>query len=384
MKRQQVRLAVLWALSAPLAAHPLDDAGVWVYEDAPSGAEARPEATATQPGAPDTFFITVFPETDGKRPAREAPARRAANVAHGAEPEGRVNAWTASLGYRRETLDWSIAGTNGFPDVLSRLDWDVEMAELRINGEWMAANGFTIAVEGAYASAFSGEVRDSDYDLDRREHEFSRSYSESHRSTASRVALGLGWRILPHSRVGLTPMLGYAYQEQDLRARHGRQVLSEPCAICDADGDGIGGDIITPPVGTRLTGLDIHYQPRWHGPWLGLRLDARIGSRFGLHVGAKYQWFNYRANADWNLREEFAHPRSYTHHGDSRGWQGEIGMRWRLSAQSAITLTVDQHQQRLKRGTDRTFFADGRTSKTRLNDVNWDSWGAALGWRVEF
>ncbi|MDR0702502.1 MAG: hypothetical protein LBF61_08895 [Azoarcus sp.] len=377
MKRRHVTLAVLWALSAPLPAHPLDDAGVWIYEGAP------PEAPA-QPSAPDTFFITVFPENDGRPLAQDIPPRRTANMAHGAEPEGRANAWTASLGYRRETLDWNIAGSDGTPNVLSELDWDMEMAELRINGEWMAANGFTIAAEAAYASAFSGEVRDSDYDLDRRKHEFSRSYSKSRRSTVSRLALGLGWRILPRSRVGLTPMLGYAYQEQDLRARHGRQVLSEPCVFCDADADGIGGDIITPPVDTRLTGLDIHYQPRWHGPWLGLRLDAHIGSRFDLHIGAKYQWFSYRANADWNLREDFRHPRSYTHHGDSRGWQWEIGARWRLSEQSAITFTVDQHQQRLEGGTDRTFFANGTTTKTRLNAVNWDSWGAALGYRVEF
>lgn len=378
MRRQCALLALTAAFSAPLMAHPLDDASIWIYEGAQSETKASPETptrpeTANQPSAPDSFFMTVFPETGERRIALDVSARPAAKAKERTAPEGSHHAWTAALGVRHETLDFNIAGPGGFPDVISELEWETNLAEIRINGDWMAAKGFTIAGEAAYASGFSGEVRDSDYLENGRQAEFSRSYSKSNGSTASRLALGLGWRIVPRSRVALTPMLGYAYQEQDLRMRHGRQVVS-------VSNPALG--IYPPPLGP-FHGLDANYQPRWHGPWLGFRLDAR-GDIFDLRLGAKWQAFHYRADADWNLRGDFAHPRSYTQHGDSYGWQWELGGRWRLSPQSAITFTVEQQQQRLENGTNRFFFADGRSTKSRLNRVNWESWAAALGYRVEF
>ncbi|MDR1661940.1 MAG: hypothetical protein LBR95_05890 [Azoarcus sp.] len=380
MKRQYALLGAASALSmlcAPLAAHPLDDASIWVYEGARPEAKTPPPA---QPGqaakpsdAPESFFMTVFPETGERRLTLDVPARRALKAKDAAPPGGGHHAWTAALGIRRETLDWNIAPLNGVPNVLSELEWETNMVELRIDGEWIAANGFTLTGEMTYASGFSGEARDSDYLRNDRQGEFSRAYAKPRSSTASRLALGLGWRIAPHSRVGLTPLLGYAYQEQDLRMRHGRQAVS-------VSHPELG--IYPPPLGP-FHGLDASYQPRWHGPWLGFRLEAR-GDIFDLRLGAKRQWFDYRANADWNLRDDFAHPRSYTQHGYSRGWQWELGGRWKLSPQSAITFTLEQQQQHLKNGTDRVFFSSGHSSTTRLNRVNWESWSAALGWRVDF
>ncbi|MDR1064358.1 MAG: hypothetical protein LBL48_10610 [Azoarcus sp.] len=380
MKKQRALLALVSTFSAPLWAHPLDDASIWMYDGARLGAKTPPamvtqSATTAQPatdapsGAPATFFMTVFPENGERRDAPDAPAQSAADAEEGANPKGQRHAWTAALGYRRERLDFNIAGPGGTPNVLSELKWETEMAEFRLNGDWMAANGFTVAGELAYASGFSGKVRDSDYVYSGRRGEFSRSYSKPHGSTESRATLGLGWRIMPHSRIGVTPMAGYAYQEQDLRSRHGRQVVSD-------FGFGV-------PLGP-IHGLDSHYRPRWHGPWLGLRLDAHLGKRFDLRFGLKQQWYRYRAEADWNLRSNFEHPVSFRHHGSSSGWQAEIGALWHLSAQSAITFTLDRSEQRLRNGTDRTFFSSGESTKTRLNGVNWDSWAGALGWRLDF
>lgn len=364
MRRQRALLVLAAAFSAPLMADPLDEASMWLYEGASSGAKAPPE-TRTTSGGPATLFMTVFSD-GGERQITLGDPDRGNRARPTAAARG---AWTVSLGYRRELLDFSIAGPDRVPNILSELEWETNMAEIRLNGDWVAANGFTLSGEMAYASGFSGEVRDSDYLSNNRRREFSRSYSKSRGSTESRLAFGLGWRIVPGSRVGLTPMLGYTYQEHDLRARNGRQVVSN-----------YGFDV---PLGP-FHGLDMHYQPRWHGPWLGLRFDARLARSVDLRLGVKHQWFNYRAEADWNLRSSFAHPVSFRQHGNSRGWQWEVGALWRLSPQSAITFTLDRQEQRLRGGTDRVFFSSGQSTESHLHGVNWDSWAANLGWRVDF
>lgn len=378
MKRRYALLALASAFSAPLPAHPLDGASMWVDGDARGegearpmvkvrpGAQAHPPAETAPSGKSPALFMTVFQENGTRQVTLDAPARHAAGLESGARRRG---AWTVALGYRRETLDFNIAGPDGVPNILSELEWEVDMAEIRVNGEWLADNGFFMTGELAYASGFAGEERDSDYAFDNRHGEFSRSYAKSHGSTDSRVSLGLGWRFPPRRDVGITPMLGYTYQEQDLRSRKGRQVIST--------------SDLTPFPGP-FHGLDTHYEPRWHGPWLGLRVDAHLAERFGLRLGVKRQWFAYHADADWNLRDDFEHPRSFTQHGHSRGWQWEVGAHWRLSPQSAITFSLERHTQRLRNGTDRTFFADGQSSTLRLNGVNWDSWAASLGYRMDF
>lgn len=385
-------LALFSAFSAPLAAHPAGDASIFVYDDAragvrtQSGAKALPEMTGQFKG-PGSSFMALLSETGERRTTLNVLAQNTAeanagadvgdtaNLKDGANPRKWGASWGASLGYRHVSLDFNIGFPGGAPDVLSELEYDAEMTELRVNGDWRAANGLTVTGEAAYAYGFSGDVRDSDYAFDGRQGEFSRSNARTHGSTSRRLAFGAGWRVpLPNNRIGVTPLAGYTYQDQDWRSRHGRQTVSEP---------GLVGGINVPPVGWRLSGLDSHYKPRWHGPWLGVQLDANLARQFDLRFGLKHQWSRYYAEGEWNLREDLRKT-SFKHHGDSRGWQTEIGALWRFLPNNAIAFTLDWGKQRLTNGSDRKFFTDGTTTKIRLNEVNAESWAASLGYRMDF
>jgi hypothetical protein len=133
-----------------------------------------------------------------------------------------------------------------------------------------------------------------------------------------------------------------------------------------------------------FSGLDARYAPRWHGPWAGMRLDTLATEKWRAQIGIRRQWFDYRAEADWNLRADFQHPVSYTHEGKSRGWLGEASLIRRLSAHASLSLRLAYQKQALKNGKDTVFFSDGKQGSTRLNEVNWQSWSVLLGYRLDF
>lgn len=335
-------LALSVALSAPLAAHPLDEADMWVYEEQLErpAAQAPKFRSAARPPAPRSVAGSF---TDGDA------------------------TWSISLGYRRETIDYNIAGLGGVPNIVSELEWETDMAELRVGFDWEGGNGFVAQVDAAHATAFDGRNRDSDYEYDNRRGEFSRSYAKARGSSATRLSVGMGWRFDPAARVGLKPMLGYAWQEHDMRMRHGVQVI-------DTYYGGLG----------RFHGLDSHYRPSWYGPWLGLRIDARPTDRLGFNISAKRQWFKFRADSTWNLRGDLAQPTTHRQKGDSYGWQLEMGASWQLTPERALTLRLDQQMLRLRRG-DRYYYpASGGRGRTGLNEVNLDGWSAALGYQQRF
>ncbi|MDR2093110.1 MAG: hypothetical protein LBP58_07335 [Azoarcus sp.] len=392
MKRQYALLTLVSAFSAPLVAHAVDGTSIFARDDArlgakaQSGTEASPGMTARFGGG-NSFSMTAFSDVGKRRTMPNMLAQNTvdanggigADVAKGANPREWTASWGAAIGYRHASLDFNIGYDNGlpdWPDVLSELKYDAEMNELRVNGDWKLFNGLVVTGEAAYAYGFSGDSRDSDYASSGRRDEFSRSYAKTHGSTARRLALGAGWRIpLPTRRIGVTPLAGYAYQYQDWRVRHGRQAVSEPGLI--------GGDHVPPPVGRRLHGLDSHYKPSWHGPWLGVQLDANLARQFDLRFGLKHQWSRYYAEGEWNLRRDLKKT-GFKHHGDSKGWQTEIGAIWRFLPHNALSFTLDWGEQRLTNGSERKFFSDGTTSKIRLNEVNAESWGASLGYRMDF
>ncbi|MDR1423620.1 MAG: hypothetical protein LBI92_03300 [Azoarcus sp.] len=335
-------LALFALLSAPLAAHPLDEANIWVYET-PQARPAAPVAKIRRVAEPP------------------APGDAAASFIDG-------NAtWSISLGYRRETIDYNIAGAGGVPNIVSELKWKTDMAELRVDFDWEGDEGFVAEMDLAHATAFDGRNRDSDYLYDNRRGEFSRSYAKVDGSSATRLSAGVGWRFDPFARVSFKPMLGYAYQEHDMRMRHGVLVI-----------DTVYGDL------GRFHGLDSHYRPSWRGPWLGLRIDAQPTERFAFNISAKRQWFKLRADSTWNLRGDLAQPTTHRQKGDSYGWQLGMGAAWWLTPERALTLRLDQQMLRLRRG-DRYYYpASGGRGRTDLNEVNLDSWSAAVGYQQRF
>lgn len=205
--------------------------------------------------------------------------------------------------YRQDNLDWNIAAPGGSPNVLSELQWEnLHIAQLKGDFSLVSPSGWQLQGRAGYGWILEGENQDSDYWGDDRTLEFSRSNNQADRGHVFDASLGFGYRLglggeSGKPRLGLTPLAGYSYHEQSLRMHDFHQTVSE-----------FGFPV---PVGTTSDELNSRYETQWHGPWLGLGLRASLWERIDLFGEVVHHWADYHAQANWNLRDDFEHPKSF-------------------------------------------------------------------------
>lgn len=287
----------------------------------------------------------------------------------------RVNA-----GYRRDELDWNIAGDlNGQnPNVLSELQWELDMIEYKAEGQYVFLDSFVLDGMVAYSDAFDGENQDSDYLGNNRTFEFSRSNNQSD-AKAVDYSTGIGYRMnldryareVDVEHLWVTALAGYSRHELDINITDGFQTI---------------------PATGAFDGLASQYDAQWDSPWVGLEA---LGSRKRLSGFARFEYHlaDYEAEADWNLRPTFQHPVSFRHEAEGYGMVFKIGMDYEIKPWWTIGILTDLQTWKAKEGVDRTFFTDqavidlglsGNEIQTRLNEVNWDSMAFMFSTRFLF
>ena len=132
-------------------------------------------------------------------------------------------------GYRIDYLRWSIAedfyGIG--PNILSELTWkDLQIYQIKAAGT-VIINNLTLKASLDFGFILKGENQDSDYDLDNRTDEWSRSNNSSDDDFVLDASLGVGYRfLLAAGSVSITPLLGISFHKQNLRITNGYQTLS--------------------------------------------------------------------------------------------------------------------------------------------------------------
>ena len=319
------------------------------------------------------FLIMIVPEVraDSGSPPSSAPAT-------GIEKKKCRNFETNlvfSAGYRQDDLDWSIGGyllPEHYVNILSELTWDdLESYQVKLQGSLLIPNIIAFRGIANYGWIFEGDNRDSDYAGNDRTLELSRSNNSAEDGEVWDVSLAVGYPLRWGRSVisTLTPLVGYSHHEQNLEMSDGFQTI--------------------PPTGS-FAGLDSSYDAEWDGPWLGIDLFFRaaelktLAHRIETFLSYEYHWADYDAKADWNLRDDFQHPKSFTHDADGNGWIIRAGFNFILQRNVAINFNFDYQDWSTDSGTDKIFFADGTTAKTRLNDVDWTSYSLGLGLSLRF
>ena len=281
-----------------------------------------------------------------------------------------------SMGYRLDALDWNINGAGNSPgsepNILSELEWrDMDIFQLK--AELVGANkaGFYFRGSAAYGRTFDGVNQDSDYAGDNRSLEFSRSLSDIDGSSVTDLSAGLGYVFYlgVNEDIRFIPLLGVSYNRQDLRMSNGNQILWDSANAAVYDPSSVGSPLLGP-----FPGLDASYDANWWGSWAGV--DVLMDLQDGSNVYARVELHQafYLARANWNLRDDFAHPVSFEHKADGMGWVLELGWRqppsryfWTWGA------TVSLQSWATDSGTDRTYLANNTYVEGRLNEVNWSS-----------
>lgn len=287
-----------------------------------------------------------------------------------------------SNGYRRDHLDWNIAGNKdgSNPNILSELTWDdLEIYQIKLQNKIILPGIAYVRAALNYGWIFDGENQDSDYLGDNRTFEFSRSNNSADDGHVVDATAALGYpfrfRFSQNQIFSMTPLIGYSYHEQNLKIKDGYQTISTPG--------------LTPDIGP-LQGLNSSYDTEWKGPWIGV--DLQVGSneiaslveRIEMVFSFEYHWADYQAEANWNLRADLAHPTSFKHDADGNGVVIAIGFNIVLSSHWVLSLNYDYQTWDTDDGKDRVFRADGTRSDTRLNEVNWESHTLSLGIGLRF
>ncbi|PLX90777.1 MAG: hypothetical protein C0620_13060 [Desulfuromonas sp.] len=280
-------------------------------------------------------------------------------------------------GMRQDSLDWNISGPDNTPDVLSELEWDdLEIYQIGFVSKLIVENNKVpfatyVRLKADYGWATDGDVQDSDYLGDNRTLEFSRSTADADESDVWDVSIGGGFQFsFFNDRFKLVPLIGYSRHEQQLNIRDGVQVI----------GDGF----YVPAAGTTMPDLDSGYDAEWHGPWVGVDITWQISPRLVFDGTAEYHDVDYDATANWNLRDDFAHPVSFDHQADAEGIVAEGTLTYLFNEHWKLSATFNYSKWKAEDGSDTTFFSDGTSSETGLNEVNWESVSAMVGISYDF
>jgi len=270
------------------------------------------------------------------------------------------------LGYRVDSLDFNISGDiNGQnPNILSELEWtslQIPQAKLDVDA-WLK----NVYLRGnfSYGKVSEGDNQDSDYALDNRTGEFSRSNNSAGGEVAD-ASLGLGYKFDTSGDEGfrsyVMPMVGYSIHTQDMEITDGFQVI---------------------PATGAFAGLNSSYDAEWQGAWAGLVIgEESVALDMMLELSLIYHQVDYEAEANWNLRADFAHPKSYEHLADGHGFTLSLNGRSAFgnSKRWFWAFGLDYGSWKTKTGLDRTFFSNSTIGTTQVNEVNWESAAINLG-----
>jgi hypothetical protein len=294
------------------------------------------------------------------------------------------NRFMVATGYRRDRLDWSIAGRlfdyaqqeDVVVNVLSELTWkDLDIHLVRLSNETVIVDHYFIQIVCQHGTIYDGKNQDSDYKGPNRTEEWSRSNNSADNGDVNDLSFAAGYRFsaLNH-KLSFTPLLGYAYHEQNLVMTDGYQTISESDAALH----------LNPPDVGPFDGLNSTYDARWRGPWLGL--DTRYSLHFKRPIltmtfglALEYHWADYSASADWNLRSDLDHPESFEQEAAGTGYVVAVNWRCQIAKHIGLNLDIDYQDWSTDAGTDRAYLSNGASDETRLNQVNWNSRAILFG-----
>ncbi len=274
--------------------------------------------------------------------------------------------YALSAGYRMDSLRWSIA--DGATNVASEVSWkDTLIAQIRAAAKLNLRDGWLLRGYVSAGAVKSGANQDSDYAGSNYAQEYSRSNNRTGGAVRDMsLALGKKIRVLDLANgevLHVAPLAGMSAHQQSFTMVDGYQTL---------------------PASGAFPGLNNSYDTKWQGPWLGMDALLGVGGNITLTATGEYHWADYAAEANWNLRDNLAHPISFKHVATGHGLVGTLEGSYRHSKNFLMNTSLGYQRWRTSGGYDRTFFASGATADYPLNPVQWSSWALFLGAAYQF
>ncbi len=276
---------------------------------------------------------------------------------------GADGSFSTLLSAREDYLRWSISDADGHPNILSELTWEnLRSKYISFHGEYEKDDLVMGGMIGSGAID-SGDNQDSDYNLDNRQGEFSRSNNASNGDRVSDVEFKFGFRFLTERPVRLGAGVGFAYHTLDLVMRDGQQTI--------------------PATGT-INNLNSSYDATLSGPIAWFQFNWRVSPMFRLGAERKIGFMEYEGTANWNLRDDFKHPRSFYQH--SNGLSDGISVWGDVMATRNVAFKLQAAMQRFTAsgGYTRFYMSDGSIPQQPVHRVEQTTWSVGLGATITY
>lgn len=271
--------------------------------------------------------------------------------------------------YRQDNLKWSIADAT--VNVASKVQWKNSViaqlradAKLHLNADWQLRAAISTG------AVRSGTNQDSDYAASNYTQEYSRSNNQSGGAVRD-FSIAVGKTLpLPDLKVKqvsyplhIIPLAGFAINQQSFTMLNGQQTL---------------------PANGAFPNLHNSYDTQWKSIWFGAEGLLKVNDQLTLTGTGEYHFADYTAEANWNLRNDFAHPVSFKHTASGQGYVISAGMIYQINKNILLNSSLGYQSWHTGSGVDQTFFAGGTTNNYTLNSVWWNAWTLHVGGAYRF
>ncbi|HET8829398.1 MAG TPA: hypothetical protein VFM79_08640 [Pelobium sp.] len=256
--------------------------------------------------------------------------------------------------FTHNNLDWSIAGSlaGNNPNILSEVKWkSLKGTAVAVGLEIPLLKSFYLKGSWSKSFTYKGAATDTDYAEDNRTNPVYKAELNSESGYLSNYQLKAGYH-LTIAGLKLSLNLGYSIQQQHLH-------------LTD---DG-------------FTELNSTYKTRWNGLSAGATFYKSI-YKFNLITTMDYHQLNYYAEADWNLIDEFKHPLSFKHIAKGFGVTIDVKLLYKMLKPISPYINFGMGYFSTGAGIDELYYTDGRTAKTRLNDVSRNGYNLGFGLKI--
>ncbi|HUX49589.1 MAG TPA: hypothetical protein VMW73_02270 [Spirochaetia bacterium] len=266
-----------------------------------------------------------------------------------------------------EALQWSIAGANNIPNILSELTWWNIYAPGSFLSMLVRHNRLVFSAEADFGTITSGSNTDYDYNGSNRSNVSMYSVNAANGGLVANASVGGGFSVIsqtPGKGFNVDIVGGWYFSAQNLVVADGVQYY------------------VSPPGTSQVhSGLSATYDASWTGPFFEISASRTFPGGPALNGGLRLHYALYNSVADWLNNWQFAHPVSF------RQWSQGVGVRAELSLSipfaTGVGLAIGAHATIFTtvEGTDRLFYASSGSIDSLLNGATWKSLGVWIGIR---
>lgn len=260
----------------------------------------------------------------------------------------------------QEELSWSISGNlNGQnPDVLSELHWyNIQAVGPTLTLKYGLLSHLSVVASCTYGYILNGDVTDTDFTEDGRKGVSFFATEKADKGSLNDGNIGVVYDFTLLQYLSFEVEGGFSLFKQ-------RYYLVN-----------------------KETGLNSTYKTSWYGPYLGIATllgffgdQSNQGCLYKLYLrwDMSYHQVNYSAEGNWNLIEEYKHPKSFEHTAKGFGVRNELGLCYRLNKRASLSVGLFLDYWSTGKGVDQLFRKDNTSVFTRLNEVKRSSKGIKL------